>query len=154
MILTSVSVFSFWPHSQTELGSLDTLLLPSNPRVIWCLSRFVLEVSHRIIESLKLEKTSKIIKSNRHPTTTMPAKPCPEVPRLHVFWTPPGMVTPSLPWAVLDHSFSKDFFPNIRSKPPLMRLEAISSCPIASYLGEETNTHLTTILLSRSCRER
>ena len=25
-----------------------------------------------------------------------------------------------------------------------MQLEAISSCPVASYLGEETNTHLTT----------
>ena len=30
----------------------------------------------------------------------MPAKPCPEVPHLHVFWTPPGMVTPLLPWEV------------------------------------------------------
>jgi len=35
---------------------------------------------HRIIESLRLEKTSKIIKYNCHPNTTMPAKPCPEVP--------------------------------------------------------------------------
>jgi len=37
-----------------------------------------------------LEKTSKIIKSNRHPNPTMPAKPCYEVPHLHVFWRPPG----------------------------------------------------------------
>jgi len=43
-----------------------------------------------------------------------------------------------------DHSFSKDIFNNIQSKPPLMQLEAIASRPIASYLGEETNTHLTT----------
>ena len=43
-----------------------------------------------------------------------------------------------------DHSFSKDIFPNIQSKPPLMQLEAISSHPLASYLGEETNIHLTT----------
>jgi len=43
-----------------------------------------------------------------------------------------------------DHSFSKDIFPNIQSKPPLMQLEAISSRPIASYLGDETNTCLTT----------
>jgi len=35
-------------------------------------------------------------------------------------------------------------FPNIQSKPPLMQLEAIASRPIASYLGEETNTRLTT----------
>ena len=43
-----------------------------------------------------------------------------------------------------DHSFSKEIFPNIQSKPPLMQLQAISSRPIASYLGEETNTCLTT----------
>jgi len=43
-----------------------------------------------------------------------------------------------------DHSFSTEVFPNIQSKPPLMQLEAIASCPIASYLGEETNTRLAT----------
>jgi len=43
-----------------------------------------------------------------------------------------------------DHSLSKEIFPNIQSKPPLMQLEAIASCPIASYLGEDTNTCLTT----------
>jgi len=43
-----------------------------------------------------------------------------------------------------DHSFSKEIFPNIQSKSPLMQLEAISSHPIVSYLGEETNPHLTT----------
>jgi len=43
-----------------------------------------------------------------------------------------------------DHSLSKDIFPNIQSKPPLMQLEAIASRSITSYLGEETNTCLTT----------
>jgi len=43
-----------------------------------------------------------------------------------------------------DHSCSKDIFPNIQSQPPLTQLEAIASRPIASYLGEETNTRLTT----------
>ena len=43
-----------------------------------------------------------------------------------------------------DHSLSKEIFPSIQSKPPLMQLEAIASRPIASYLGEETNTCLTT----------
>jgi len=33
--------------------------------------------SHRIIESLRLEKTSKIIKSNHQSKTTMPDKPNP-----------------------------------------------------------------------------
>ena len=43
-----------------------------------------------------------------------------------------------------DHSLSKEIFPTIQSKPPLTQLGAIPSYPIASYLGEETNTHLTT----------
>jgi len=43
-----------------------------------------------------------------------------------------------------DHYFSKEIFPNIQSKPPLTQLEAISSHPIASYLGEEMDTYLTT----------
>jgi len=42
-----------------------------------------------------------------------------------------------------EHSFSQEIFPNIQSKPALMQLEAIASRPIASYLGEETNTCLT-----------
>ena len=43
-----------------------------------------------------------------------------------------------------DHSFCKEIFPNIQSKPPLTQLEAVSSHPITCYLGEETNTHLAT----------
>jgi len=41
--------------------------------------------NHRITESLMLEKTSKIIKPNGQPITTVPTKPCPEEPHLHVF---------------------------------------------------------------------
>ena len=36
----------------------------------------------KVIESLRLEKTTKILKPNHHPNTPMPAKPCPEVPHL------------------------------------------------------------------------
>ena len=36
---------------------------------------FLLCEQYRITESLRLEKTSKIMKSNRHPIPTMPAKP-------------------------------------------------------------------------------
>ncbi|KAK4823194.1 hypothetical protein QYF61_027203 [Mycteria americana] len=43
-----------------------------------------------------------------------------------------------------DNSFSEVKFPNIQSKPPLVQLEAISSCPITRYLGEETDPHLST----------
>ncbi|KAK4823224.1 hypothetical protein QYF61_027565 [Mycteria americana] len=35
-------------------------------------------------------------------------------------------------------------FPHIQSKPPLVQLEAISSRPIPCYLGEETDSHLST----------
>ena len=41
--------------------------------------------NHRIIESLRLEKASKVNMSNHHPNTTMPTKPCPEVPHRNVF---------------------------------------------------------------------
>ena len=63
----------------------------------WCI--------HRIIESLRLEKTSKITSSNHQPTTTTPAKPCPDLPCPHIFWAPPGMVTPPLPWAPCSNAF-------------------------------------------------
>ncbi|KAK4814368.1 LOW QUALITY PROTEIN: hypothetical protein QYF61_017781 [Mycteria americana] len=42
------------------------------------------------------------------------------------------------PVPMLDNPFSEVKFPNIQSKPPLAQLEAISSCPIICYLGEET----------------
>ncbi|KAK4816180.1 hypothetical protein QYF61_012470 [Mycteria americana] len=45
---------------------------------------------------------------------------------------------------MLDYPFSEVKFPNIQSKPPLVQLEAISSCPITCYLGEETDPHLAT----------
>ena len=48
---------------------------------------------HRIIELFRLEKTFKIFQSNRQPNTTVPTKPCPEVPRPYIFLIPPGMVT-------------------------------------------------------------
>ncbi|KAK4826007.1 hypothetical protein QYF61_003780 [Mycteria americana] len=51
---------------------------------------------------------------------------------------------PGQPVPMLDNPFGEEFFPNIQSKPPLAQFEALSSCPIACYLGEETNTHLTT----------
>ena len=68
------------------------------------------------------------------------------MPNLNVFWTPPGMVTPlpQKPAPTPDNSSSNKIFPNIQSKPPLMQLEAISSCRITCYLGEETSAQLTT----------
>ncbi|KAK4827946.1 hypothetical protein QYF61_022561 [Mycteria americana] len=48
---------------------------------------------------------------------------------------------------MLDNPLGEVKFPNIQSKPPLAQLEAISSRPIACYLGEETDTHLSTASL-------
>ncbi|KAK4832223.1 hypothetical protein QYF61_021070 [Mycteria americana] len=51
---------------------------------------------------------------------------------------------PGQPVPMLDNPFSEEKFPNIQSKPPLAQREAISSCPITCYLGEETDPHLST----------
>ncbi|KAK4806202.1 hypothetical protein QYF61_001126 [Mycteria americana] len=51
---------------------------------------------------------------------------------------------PGQPVPMLDNPFSEVKFPNIQSKPPLAQLEAISSCPITCYLGEETDPHRST----------
>ncbi|KAK4819224.1 hypothetical protein QYF61_027054 [Mycteria americana] len=51
---------------------------------------------------------------------------------------------PGQPVPMLDNPFSEEIFPNIQSKPHLVQLEAISSRPMACYLGEETDPHLST----------
>lgn len=49
--------------------------------------------NRRIIESLGLDKTTKvIIQPSIQPITTMPTKPCFSVPYLHDSLTPPGTV--------------------------------------------------------------
>ncbi|KAK4828564.1 hypothetical protein QYF61_027533 [Mycteria americana] len=47
------------------------------------------------------------------------------------------------PVPMLDNPFGEEIFPNTQSEPPLAQLEAISSCPMACYLAEETDPHLT-----------
>jgi len=47
--------------------------------------------------------------------------------------------TPGQPIPAPAHSF-----PNIQPESPLAQLEAIPSSPIASYVGEEAEPHLTT----------
>jgi len=58
-----------------------------------------------------LEKTSKIIESNHHPSTTVPDKPCPEVPHHQVYWTLLGMGSPPLPWAACANAWPLRHFP-------------------------------------------
>ncbi|KAK4810580.1 hypothetical protein QYF61_007317, partial [Mycteria americana] len=81
---------------------------------------------------------------------TLPRPPLHHVPKRHIYtafkylqgWRLNHF--PGQPLPMLDHPFSKEIFPNIQSKPPLAQLEAVSSCPIACYLGEETDPHLPT----------
>ena len=61
---------------------------------------------------------------------------------------------PGQPVPMPHHSSRKEVFPNTQSEPPLMQLEAIASCPVAGYLGEETNNLSHHNLLSGSCREQ
>jgi len=65
--------------------------------------------NHRIIETLRLEKTSKIIQSNHPLIATMPTKQWPQV--LPFYWEPPEPVTPSLSWAVCSNALK--FFQRI-----------------------------------------
>jgi len=48
------------------------------------------------------------------------------------------------PVPVFDHS--KEILPNVQSKPPLIQLWAIPTCPRTEYWGEELSTSLSTSL--------
>jgi len=49
---------------------------------------------------------------------------------------------PEQPVPMLDKPSGEEIFPNTQSESPLIQPAAISSHPTASYLGEETDTHL------------
>jgi len=106
-----------------------------------------LESSYRITESLRLEKTTKIIQSNHQPITTMHTKLCHSVACHHVasvlFYEdlhhPPGQTVP-----IPHHSFWEEILPHIQPEPSLVQLKAITSHCITNYLGKEANSHLVT----------
>ena len=79
---------------------------------------------HRIIESLRLEETSKIPKS--HPNAPHHAHcPQPSEPQPHGSGTPPGTVTPPPPGQCvpMHHcSLGEGIFPNVQPFPPLRTL--------------------------------
>lgn len=63
------------------------------------------------------------------------------MPHLHFFFNTYRHTT-SVGSLFQYHPFSEEIFPNIQSKPPLAQLQAVPSCPIISYPGEETDPHL------------
>ena len=83
----------------------------------------------RIIALLRLEKTSKIMKSN-----CLPSPPCllNHVLKCHIHtvfeplqgWGLPHC--PGQPGPRPEHSFTQEIFPDLRSKPPLTQLEAMN----------------------------
>jgi len=134
----------------------------TDPSLPSCNQGHVVQPTHRCpaettdAENHRLEKASKVIKSNCQPNTTVPAKPCSQGPHPDGFWTPPGMGTPPLPWAAAptpDCSPRTDICPHVPSEPPLTQLEAIASRPGAGSWGAEPNPPPCP-LLSGSCRER
>ncbi|KAK4817647.1 LOW QUALITY PROTEIN: hypothetical protein QYF61_023237 [Mycteria americana] len=92
----------------------------------------VLRASLAALELLQKPSTAKS-------TTT----PCPSAPHVHLQgW---GLNHfPGQPLPMLHNPFREEIVPHIQSKPLLAQLEAMSSCPITCYLGEETNTHHST----------
>ena len=73
---------------------------------------------------------------------TLPCPPLNHVPKRHVYMSFIYFQGQCLdyfhgqPVPVLDNPFGEEIFPNSQSEPPLMQLEAISSLPIVSDLGE------------------
>ena len=88
-------------------------------------------VIRRIIESLRLEKTSKIITSHHQPITTMPAKPLPEVPHPQVFLNTSRdgdfTTSPGSPFQCLATLSVKKFFLISNLNLPWRNLRLISS---------------------------
>lgn len=65
----------------------------------------------RIIEFIRLEKTSKTIESNCCPSSALfISKPCPSVSHLPSY-IPPGVVTPPLSWTTCSNDFQSTVFP-------------------------------------------
>ena len=56
-------------------------------------------MKHRVIDTARLEKTSKITQSTIHLPPMALTNPHPSAQHLNVPWTPPGLVTPPPPWA-------------------------------------------------------
>ena len=88
---------------------------------------------------LRLEKTTKLIFSNRQPITTMTTISCHLVPHLPFSWTPPWAASSNTSPLILRWNFL-----DVQSKLTLAQLKAITSCPITSYLGEAANPILIT----------
>jgi len=108
-----------------------------------------------------MEKTSKIIKSNHHPNTTMPAKPYPEVPHLHIFWIPPEIMTPELPWAAYSNLFKEIYIIKAKSFFVHQRLKFLTSgkCTnsqslrykVLAIAKNDTNTQYCATFLKLQC---
>ena len=109
----------------------------------------------RIIESLRLEKTSKIIQPNHQPIPTMPLSHFPQchihtvLEHLQGWWL---YHLSGQPVPMYYQSFGEEIFPNIQPEPPLVQLKAITSyCITVTWKKRPTSPFH--ILFLGSCRE-
>lgn len=157
---TRLKVF-IWQHIWADLAFTKTLRLDTVTYSDTCheilkmkentqTRAVLLENQCRIIESLRLEKTSKIIQSSHQPVTTLLTKVCHSVPHVHISWTPPGTVS-NLFQYLITLSKSKFF---LISNPNLPWCNLSSLPLILLLLPERRGWHPPRRhLLSGSCRE-
>ena len=109
----------------------------------------------RITESLRLEKTSKIIWSVK------PSPPCPLTMSLSITTThflntyrKWHHYLPGQPVPMHYHSFWEQFFSNNLPESLLAQLKAITSCPISSYLEKRLMSHFLKRWMKRCCQRK
>lgn len=112
-----------WDHCHRNLRHQEGL--KNEESEIW-VAIFILDEVKLIMESLKLEKTFKIIKANFDLIPPMPMKPHHKMSHPLGFWALPGMwfhPCPEQPVLILDLFFHEEIFPNIQPESPLVHLE-------------------------------
>ncbi|KAK4810613.1 hypothetical protein QYF61_007350, partial [Mycteria americana] len=124
-----------------------------------CCQQACCRVDRPVIRKPKILPVTPVSEPAHLPTLQTPSKALAKASELPnsqesslPLWEQPGQATQQgRPVPMLDNAFGEEIFPNIQSKLPLVQLEAISSCPVACYLGEETDTHLSTTSFQLRC---
>ena len=107
----------------------------------------------KLLESQNHQGWKRTLRSSSptvHLSPIFPTKPRPSVQHVNVFehiqgrWRSTTSLGSTFQVPAPDQPLGEEVFLNVQPESPLMQLEAILSCPIASYMGEEAIPHLTT----------